>query len=210
MPAFCAHQKQVRDVAAGDQQHDADGCQQNPENLSDVADHVGRERAYVRPQLQPREHGRQQRDHARDIGVHLGERDARFHPRERLESEADAARRARIQWQRQDDRRARAKELERRGQHADDLGRPAVDDHLLADDGVRSPESPLPVAVGQQHSPRRAGRIVFGAETTTELGLQAQQRQYRRAEEQPRHPFRSPPPRPPGSTSRPTPTRLVS
>ncbi len=40
MAPFRAHQEQVRDVAAGDEQHDADGCQQNPENLSDVADHV--------------------------------------------------------------------------------------------------------------------------------------------------------------------------
>ena len=190
MAPFRAHQEQVRDVAAGDQQHDADGCQQNPENLSDVADHVGRERAHVRPQLQSRERGRQERDHARDIGVRLGERDARFHPRERLKPEADAARRVHIQGHRQHDRRARPKELERRGQHADDFNRPAVDDQLLADDVVRAPETALPVAMGQHHSPRRAGRIVFGAEGATENGLHAQQRQCRRADEQSLHPFR--------------------
>ena len=172
------------------EQHDADGCQQNPENLSDVADHLGRERAHVRPQLQSRERGRQERDHARDIGVRLGERDARFHPRERLKPEADAARRVHIQWHRQHDRRARPKERERRGQHADDFSRPAVDDQLLADDVVRAPETALPVAMGQHHSPRRAGRIVFGAEGATENGLHAQQRQCRRADEQSLHPFR--------------------
>ena len=35
--AFRAHEEQVRDVAARDEQHDADGREQNPENLSDVA-----------------------------------------------------------------------------------------------------------------------------------------------------------------------------
>jgi hypothetical protein len=44
---------------------------------------------------------RQERDHARDLGVRVGEGNAQCHPRERLKSEADAARRVHIQWHRQ-------------------------------------------------------------------------------------------------------------
>ena len=47
LPAFGAHQKQVRDVGARDQQDDADRAEQNPEYLADIADDVGGERAYV-------------------------------------------------------------------------------------------------------------------------------------------------------------------
>ena len=63
MSPFRPHQEEVGDVTAGDQQDDADRGEQNPENLPDVADHVCRERADVRPQLKPGEHGRQERDH---------------------------------------------------------------------------------------------------------------------------------------------------
>ena len=95
MTSFRAHQEQVRHVPAGDEQHDADGGQENPEDLPDVADHVVGQRAHVRLQLQSREDRREKRDHARHVGVGLGQRDARLQPRERLKPEADSARRVR-------------------------------------------------------------------------------------------------------------------
>ena len=190
MPPFRAHQEEVRDVAAGDQQDDADGGEQNPENLPDVADHVCRERAHVRPQLQSREYGRQERDHARGVGVGLGERDAGLHPCERLKPEADEPRRVHVEGHRQHDRGTRPKEREGRRQHADDFNRRAVDHQLPADDAVGAREAPLPVAMGQHHPLRRARRIVFGAEAATENGLHAEQRQCRCADEQSLHAFR--------------------
>ena len=92
LASFRAHQEQVRHVPAGDEQHDADGGQENPQDLPDVADHVIGQRAHVRPQLQSRKDRREKRDHARHIGVGLGQRDARLQPRERLKPEADSAR----------------------------------------------------------------------------------------------------------------------
>ena len=41
---FGADEKQVRHVAAGHQQHDADGREQDPQHLADIADHVVGER----------------------------------------------------------------------------------------------------------------------------------------------------------------------
>ena len=42
LAALCADQEQVGDVAAGDEQHDADGRQEDPQHAPHVADHVVR------------------------------------------------------------------------------------------------------------------------------------------------------------------------
>ena len=108
MAPFRAHQEQVRHVAAGDQQHDADGGQQNPENL--VRRRGSRRsasgRTFGRNSNRANTGGRSE-IMPRHIGVRLGERDARLQPRERLKPEADAARRVHVQRHRQHDRRAR-------------------------------------------------------------------------------------------------------
>ena len=60
---------------------------------------------------------------------------------------------------------------------------------------VGAAESALPVAVGQDHPPRRAGRIVLVAEGATENRLHAQQWQCRRTDEQSLHTLRDRRPR---------------
>ena len=93
MTSFRAHEEQVRHVSAGDEQHDANRRQQNPQDLADIADHVIGEWAHVRLQLESRKGRRKQRDDARGIGIGLGERDTRLQARQGLEPEADSARR---------------------------------------------------------------------------------------------------------------------
>ena len=44
-----AHEEQVRDVRAGDEQDEADGAEQNPQHVADVADDVDVERTDQRP-----------------------------------------------------------------------------------------------------------------------------------------------------------------
>ena len=54
LPLQTAHQEKRGDIAARNQQNHPDGCQENPEDVFDVADHVIRQWTYVRFQLQPR------------------------------------------------------------------------------------------------------------------------------------------------------------
>ena len=177
LASFRTHQEQVGHVPAGDEQHDTDGRHENPEDLADVADDVIGERAHVRLQLQPREHRREQRDHPRHIGVGLGQRDVRLQPRERLEPEADAARRAGVQRHGQHDFGTGAQERERRGKHTDDFARPAIDRERLANDVLGATEPALPVAVRQHHSQRVSRRVVFGAEDPADHRLHPQEGQ---------------------------------
>ena len=88
-----------------------------------------------------------------------------------------SARRADVQWQRQQDVGTSAQELERGRQHADHFARPAIDHERLADDVLGATEPALPVAMRQNHPQRIAWRIVFGAEDPADDGLDAQQRQ---------------------------------
>ena len=98
LPSLGAHQEQVGDVGARDQQHDADRAEQDPEHLADVADDVLRQRPDVRPDPRLLEHlpgepGRQRealddhRQHPRDVGVGLLDGDARLQPRDPLVAE---------------------------------------------------------------------------------------------------------------------------
>ena len=95
LPTFRAHQEQVRHVGARDEQHDAYHAEQHPQHRPDVADHVERERPHVRPELDLVEHlqreARRQRescdderDHARDVVVGLGNRHAGLQARHSL------------------------------------------------------------------------------------------------------------------------------
>ncbi len=56
LPRFGAHQEQVGDVGAGDEQHEADRAEEHPEHAPDVADDVSRERPNVGPDLHVVEH----------------------------------------------------------------------------------------------------------------------------------------------------------
>ena len=56
LPPFGAHEEQVRDVRARDQQHDPDRAEEHPQHAADVPDHVGRERTDVWPEPHLVEH----------------------------------------------------------------------------------------------------------------------------------------------------------
>ena len=66
LPRLGAHQEQIRDVGAGDQQDQADRAEEHPEHASNVADHVGSERPDVGADLDVVEHL------AREAGRHAG------------------------------------------------------------------------------------------------------------------------------------------
>ena len=56
LPAFRAHEEQIGDVRAGDEQNEADRAEQHPQHAADVADDVHRERPDVRCHLHVVEH----------------------------------------------------------------------------------------------------------------------------------------------------------
>ena len=51
-----AHQEQVGDVRARDEQHEADGAEQNPQHVADVADDIDVERTHQRSEPRIVEH----------------------------------------------------------------------------------------------------------------------------------------------------------
>jgi hypothetical protein len=98
LASFGAHEKQVRHVRAGNEQHEAHGAEQDPQRGTDVTDEVPGERPDIRAQTQvvehlPREAGRQrkalgeQRQHAADVGVGLLQCHAWFEPADAAEAE---------------------------------------------------------------------------------------------------------------------------
>src|SRR5580693_2543145 len=90
MPAsFRAHEEQVRDIGAGNQQEDTDAPQQDPQDLAHVADDVFFEWPHGRLKMEsvhamPRISFQKDRQHAADIGVCLRYGYSRFEPTQRL------------------------------------------------------------------------------------------------------------------------------
>ena len=69
------HQEQIRDIPAGNEQHDADRGEKNPEDLADVAMTSSASGLHIRLQLQSRKHWRQERDQPRATTAQRGDRD---------------------------------------------------------------------------------------------------------------------------------------
>ena len=177
--AFGAHQEQVRDVAAGDQQHDADGRQENPQHLRRRC-RSRRRPAAARSAAAPTRANdrRQQRDHARQSALAWASVTPGFSRASAWKSNSmprgASARRAASAAA---TRGVGAQELERRGQHADDLGRRAVDLERLADDVLGAAEPALPVAVGQDHPQRLPGVSSSALKSRPTTGCTRKQRQ---------------------------------
>ena len=151
-------------------------AEQNPEDPPDVPGHVFAQWSNVRPQLEPFVAFLEKRDHPRDVGVRLRQRDAGLQPRHGLEVEHhEIARRSSCIGS--TSVRIGAQEPEGRGQHADDLARLAIDLSGLSDDVLGAAEPALPVAVGQDHPQRAARRVVLLAEQAATSRLHPQQRQ---------------------------------
>ena len=176
---FPAHQEQVGNIAAGDEQHDADRGHQNPQDIADVANDIGGKRTHVGAQFESGEVRWKERNHATEIGIGLSEGDTRLQAREGLEPEADTARRVVGQWQRRHDLGPRAQKLEGCWQYADHLGGRAANDEGLADDRVSGTKAALPIAVGEQHPHWTTEPVVLRIETTANDRLHSQQWQHR-------------------------------
>jgi hypothetical protein len=135
--ALRPHERQVRHVRAGDEQHDARGAEERPEHLAHVTHDVDLERPHVGQHLHLLEHldreaGRQRellgqrRQHARHVGVRLLEGDAGLQACEAPIAEVPDERLRAVELQRQHDRRVRVEEAERLRQDADDVERLSV------------------------------------------------------------------------------------
>ena len=123
LPRLGAHQEQVGDVRAGDQQDEPDRAEQHPQHPADVADDVDRQRPDVRPELHVLEHLprearrhrepiRDHRHHPRDVGVRLLERDARLQARDPLVAEVADVKLGAIEAERQHELRVAVEEAE--------------------------------------------------------------------------------------------------
>ena len=134
-----AHEEEVGDVGAGDEQHDADGAEEDPEHRADVADEVVGERPDERSHADllehlPREAGRQREALHRPSGimramsrVGLRDRDAGLEAGDRLVAEVADEDLGAVEAERQEQRRLLVEEAEVGRQDADDLVRLALD-----------------------------------------------------------------------------------
>ena len=185
---FRPHEEEVRDVGARDQQDEPDSPQKDPESLTDVTDHVLRERAHPRRQLRLvphllREAGgqgialRDHREHARDIGVGLLDCRVRLQPRNGLVAEVGREDLGAVEVKGQEHERPAVEEAEGCRQHADDLVRFAVDVHRFSDCRRIAAQLPLPVAVRQHHAVGGTGLDVFGREPSPHGGVHPQRRE---------------------------------
>lgn len=171
------HEEKVCDVRTRDEKDDADGAEQNPEDTTDVADHLLAQRFDVRLQPQRGKTGNriQERDHAPDVGIRFGKRDARPQACQCLKAKADEGN-CSVGLQRKEHRGISAREPERLGQHAHNLGGLVVDFEHLTDDVAGSAELSLPIAVGQNHAQWTARPIVFFVEQPAKERPDSQQR----------------------------------
>ncbi len=179
LPRFGPHEEQVRDVRAGDEQHEADGPEEHPKDAPDVADHVNRQRANIGTNLHVVEHLaretarhreplRHDRDEARDVGVRLLDRHSRLQSSDALIAEVSDVELGAIEAEGKDKLRILIEEAESVGEDADDFARAAVDCHRFSDDRWIAPELSLPVGVGQQHTFWALRRVVVRAERASE------------------------------------------
>ena len=100
--------------------------------------------------------------HARHIGVGLGQRHARFEPGDSLTAEADQAHVRAIEPQGNQQRHCAIHELERRRQDADHFVRVAIHHDAAADDRAIAAEARPPIAIGKNHR-AFAARVVVGS-----------------------------------------------
>ena len=200
-PADGAGEQEVRDVGAGDEQHEADGADEDPQRTADLADDLLAQRHDAERQLPVgRIDGGMLAAEARRQRVHprLGRRgrDAGRQAREDVVVLARADRR-RVGPERQRQQQLRllgaaerrqhvARQREAGRQHADDAIGDAVHDQRPADGGRIPAVAPQPGAVRQQRRAGGAGAILVGGEQAAEGGTDAEHRQQVR-----RHPDRA-------------------
>ena len=180
-----AHEQQVRDVRAGDQEHESDRPHQHPQHGANVADHrvpENRREPRALEQLQaPAErdwilvHCR--RDQPYCVGGRLIDRRATFEPRDSLEAEVAEAGLIPIEPQRRDHRRRTIHEAERVGHHADDVARSPVKDDAPPDHAAIRTELRSPVTGHEDDRFGAARRVVLRRKRAAEHGRDAERPQ---------------------------------
>ena len=171
-----AHEQQVGDVRARNDQHDANRSHQQPQHRPDVTDHV----------LPDRPHGGAEacsvedvgvgaalldpdRQHAADVRVGLSERHSRFQPGDSdVGMDIVGQKLGTLEALRQDDCRIGAQKAERLRHDTNDQAWPRVDRHGAPDDRRAASELSLPVSVGQDHGFWCPGRVFLWREPSSE------------------------------------------
>ncbi len=169
---FGAHEEEIGDIRARDEQDQGDRAEENPQHLADVADDIDvewpDERAKPRlvehllgEALRQLEALRQRRQQALDVGVGLRDGDAGLEPREPSVIEPCRVNGLAIEFHRHDHERVGAQELEILGQHADHLAGGAIHRQALTDGRGTGAERALPVPdeTPSRPSDRSAGRL---------------------------------------------------
>jgi hypothetical protein len=180
-----AHEQQVRDVRAGDEQHHADRAHQHPEDAPDIADEILLQRTQRRTKMRVVEHldaesGERGEgldgdgNEPRHVGGGAVDRGAWREARQRLIAEVAKKRLAPVEPKRQERRRVGVEESKRLREHADHFVGPAVDEDAPADGRRIAAESRSPVSVCENHRLRAAGRIVDAREYAAEQRFDTQ------------------------------------
>jgi len=179
---FRPDEQQIRDVRTRDQQQDADAPEQHPQELAHVTDDVFLDGAHGRPELEGvrlspagRTHVSFKVDgqHAVDIGVGVGHRDARLQPRQSTAAEV-RGRLGQIEAHGQNQIHGNLAQREARGHHADHFAGPPVDRDRGPNHTRITAEAALPVAVAQHRGLRRAGLIVVARKRSAQRGWNVQ------------------------------------
>ncbi len=167
--ARAAHEQQVRDVGARDQEHDADHRHDDPQHVAHAADDVvleppqrGRHAPGVEIDLAGRDGtGARKRkpfdpdrQHALDVGIGLLERDAVAQARDAVAAERRRDQLRTVDAKRRDEIRCDVAELEAARHDADDLGADGHGLDALADDVGIAAETLLPIAVREHRDGR--------------------------------------------------------
>ena len=170
MPVLRAHEHEVRDVRAGDHEHDPDRAHQHPQHVADVAHQLLLERPHQRCRSDANAersmpgnegHASSQIGSMRAMSaLALLHRDARRQPGEAFEVEPAERQRRRIDAHGQDEIRSLVEEAEACRHDADHHSRTRVDGDLPADDRRVSAESPCPIAIHEDDRLGRARRVV--------------------------------------------------
>jgi hypothetical protein len=129
-------------------------------------------------------------EHASHVGMGLADRCPRLQPREGLIAEVSERGLVPIEAQGHDQWRVfPGDEMKIAGQHANHFARLAVDQDAPAQDAGIAAKLPAPVAVGQEHGIRAAGRIVLAGKPTAEHGRDSEDRQDAISDQENAHQF---------------------
>ena len=186
LSAVRPNQQQVRHVGAGDDQHQGDGAQKNPQHLADRADDFILERMHPRSELHIGRVGvgpaagegiDGHRDHTAHIRRGLLHRDPLPQPGDALVAESAEGHGETVELAGEVDVRFGKQHAEPARHDADDVDHLAVDSQRGANDTPVASVTALPIAVTEDHAGGRVWVHVIGCERPADHRFDAQQRE---------------------------------